>query len=166
MSVPQQDVDQDLVETLKFPHGRVKLQVATRHPDSTETREMCIFDFDMHDSVDLIFTTGEGQSEVYTFALTPETHRKNEMSRKDAARRQQQHEMLERRLGEELRAHDITAEDYYEDSSIRFEELSSAEQQRVLELDLSDIISDFEELQKKLSKRSSLSFLSKIFKRK
>lgn len=162
----EESVVEDLAALLEDLSGRVGVTVNVVNSLNGEVTPLCQFDMDAaSSSVVLAFKNqSEDTQEEFTFAFTEDAHRKNTMNRRDRARRQEQFQQLESELGQELRWNDITAEDYFADTSIDFMDLPEEERVKVLRNDLDHLIFEFERITECRDAKGG--FLTNLFRRR
>ena len=150
----------DLSELIRNLHGRMAMKIEAVDHVTGQRKELILLDVDICDSIDISFVS-DGIEEQYTFSFLEETYRKQLMNRQDRARRAELFAQKSEELAEELRSHELSADDYFEDHTVQLGDLPREEQLKVLMREAEDL---FEEVEIFLSKQTPKpSLFSRLF---
>lgn len=140
----------EIEDLLRKLSGRVLNEIWVIDGRTSEKRLLCTYDFDIRDTVQVVFmgagvsnedSSGAPGKEIYTFCLQkPGEEVDTEMAAKKRTLSQQ--DLAD--FGEALTKSAPTCEDYLHNVDIQFEDLSTMEKCRVLEHDLDNLLDMFD----------------------
>ena len=141
--------DEELLKLIQKLGGRIKGSLEVVDGASERRTKIVDFDFDCRDTIEVSFhDVGVEDSEPKTWAFnftgSNDGEGEGEMGREERRIRREFFEETSERLSEALREATITAEEYYEDHSIKFDDLPVSEKLKVITDDYEHLLESFE----------------------
>lgn len=147
MTISNNQGDEDILKLIQKLGGRIKGSLEVVDGVSQNRTKIVDFDFDGRDTVEVSFHDVEvegSEPNTWAFNFTGSNDGEGEMGREERRMRREFLEETSERLSEALREATITAEEYYEDHSIKFDDLPVSEKLKVITDDYEHLLESFE----------------------